>query len=491
MNGTATNQPQQNMLFNRAQASEQAGHMAKAAHFYKLAASAAATVYDNDLARTCLNKALALTSDNNLTERFNLLLARERHLALLGQTHAQADDLAALELIANWLDEDAYRAQVAARQAAWREATGDLAGAVTVASMAARLAQLAHLPLAEALARAAWGRALTRQAHYRQAQTQLDQALALAQAHQDKALMALIEHHRGVLAYDRVQLDQAQSSYDHALALYRELGDRQGQIHIHGNLGHIHQAHGRLTQARQHWEESYTLFQELGDAEGSLRTLINLAAASSDVGQYEQARGYAEKALALAERSGIVIGQCFAQLNLGLITHYLGQHEASVAANRTAHQLASELGSQRLQAHALAVLGHALVGQEQFSAAEEAYWEAIALWQKLEIPNMVAEAQAGLARAARSQGQIAVAQTFVKQILAQAADDPNFEGAELPVRIYLTCYQVLHDQNDPRAAATLAQGRQLLDKLAAGLEDEAVRHSLCHDVPAHHDILTI
>ena len=486
------NQTQSSATLHRlARQAEQNGKRTQAAHFYRLAGVAAAGLYDNDTALECYSRALALVPQTALAERFTLLLARERLYALTGSTKKQAEDLTSLEMIADILNEDMFRAQVAARQATWREATGDLAGAVTVASMATRLAQLTDHPLAEAMARLAWGRALIRQSHYRQAQDQLDRALTLARQVGDKALSATIERFRGVLAYDRAQMAAAKTAYQHALTLYKEVGDRQGQLHIHSNLGQILQAQGRLAQARAHWQESLTLFRELGDAEGSLRTLINLAAASNDVGLYDEARNYAQQALQEADRSKMIIGECFAHLNLGLAAHYLGENEASAAENTSALALAQQLGSQRLQAHAQSVLGHALVELEQFSAAEEAYWEAVAIWQQLEIPNMVAEARAGLARLAMRRQNMNLAVSMVNIIWEQAQLDPDFEGAELPVRIYLTCQRVWATTADPRADEALRQGLRLLEQQTIGLNDEADRQSLRQNIAAHREILAI
>ncbi|MCB0026665.1 MAG: hypothetical protein KDE28_02090, partial [Anaerolineales bacterium] len=130
-------------LLQLAERAEESGRSSRAANFYRLAGEAAAAEFHNEIALDCFTRALGYTLESALVDRFGLLLARERLLALKGATLEQSHDLAALETIANFLNEDMYRAQVAARQAAWREATGDLAGAVTVASMATRLAELA------------------------------------------------------------------------------------------------------------------------------------------------------------------------------------------------------------------------------------------------------------------------------------------------------------------------------------------------------------
>ena len=480
-----------NHLKQLAELQESASNTEKAARFYRMAGEQAASVFANDDAGFCLDKALSLTPLTAQDERFKITLTRERIFALTGDTDAQSKTLANLESLANNLNDDSSRAIVAARQAAWRESTGDLAGAITVATMATRLAQLAKLPAAEAAARAAWGRALTRQSHYKMAQSQLDRALALSQQVSDRALEADIERYRGILAHERGRFADALEANNTALVHYVALRNAQGQIHIRNNLAIIHQARGRLKDARRHWEEARRLFLELGDAEGSLRTLINLGAASSDVGHYEEAERYLAEAIVQAQQIKLPIGECFARQNMGLVAHYQGKHQLSADENRAAHQIALKMGNQRLQAHALSSLGHALVALEQFAAADEAYWEALAIWESLELPGLAAETMAGIARSASIQDNTLLAYSMVEDILAHAEVQPHFDGAELPVRIHLTCYQILKKLDDARAASVLDRGRKLLAELGAGLDDETTRQTLTNNVPAHQEILAI
>ena len=477
------------MLFNLAEAHELGGKARAAARFYHLAAKQAAASYANDEALKCCDRAMALTPDSNLVERFKILRDRESLLALLGDSEARAADLAEMERLADSINDDAFRAQVAARQAAWREAIGDLPGAITVASMATRLAQLADLPESEADARAAWGRALMRQSHYRLAEQQLNKAIRVAEATGNLQLMANIFRYQGILAQDRNRFEQAEHAYNRALSLYQKLGDRQGQTNIHNNLGLVLHFGGYVTAAWRHWQEALDLFRELGDAEGVLRTLVNLGAASSDVGQYEEARLYLAEAIVKAQKSKVAMGEFFGRQNLGLVAHYQSQNETSAAEMRAAHQLAIQIGSQRLIAHALAGLGHALVELNQLKAADEAYWEALAIWEGLELPDMAAESRAGLVRSAVKQDNVELAYQLVEAILEQAKVDPTFGGAELPTRIYLTCYQFLNTQNDPRATAVLTSGQELLESRCANINDEKIVQSLRRNVPTHAALL--
>ncbi len=476
-------------LAGQAERAAAAGDRGQAGRLYLMAGQAAARQFANDQARAFFDQALAHLPDTDPRQRIQLLFAREQLLSRLGQTDAQAADLAALEALVTAQGSDAQRALVAARQAVWREATGDLAAAVTVAGMAARLALLAGSPQAEATARLAWGRALLRQSHYPEAGVQLKRALVLSRAAGDERLAADCLRFQGVLANDQGRYAEAVAAYRQAEALYEQMGDRQGRAHIHNNLGHIHLAQGKIMAAQRHWEEARGLYQELGDAEGLLRTAVNLGAASGDVGQYDAARTYHEDALVQAERLNSPFGECMTRLNLGLVAHYQERNQDAVTQLTAAHAIAMTMGSERLQGHALAVLGHAYLALDNVAAASDAYWQALAIWEALALPALAAETRSGLARVALKKGHTDQAAWFVDDILEHAGKDPGFDGAELPVRIYLTCYQVLAALGDRRAEPVLAAGRSLLAARVDAIADPALQESLRHGVPAHREIL--
>lgn len=81
---------------------------------------------------------------------------------------------------------------------------------------------------------------------------------------------------------------------------------------------------------------------------------------------------------------------------------------------------------------------------------------------------LVAEAQAGLARVALAQGDLAVAQTQVEMLLSTLADCA-YVGLDEPFAIHLTCYRVLATADDERANAVLQGGYTLLQQYAARL----------------------
>jgi hypothetical protein len=99
------------------------------------------------------------------------------------------------------------------------------------------------------------------------------------------------------------------------------------------------------------------------------------------------------------------------------------------------------------------------------------------------------ESRAGSARAALAQGHLAQAQADIAAILAHLDAGNSLDGTDEPLRIYLTCYQVLQVSEDERAEGILVAAYQALQHRAARLADERTRHVFLEGVPWHREIV--
>jgi hypothetical protein len=95
---------------------------------------------------------------------------------------------------------------------------------------------------------------------------------------------------------------------------------------------------------------------------------------------------------------------------------------------------------------------------------------------------------AGLARVSLAEGNLAEAQAQVEEILAYL-DTGSLEGTDEPLRIYLTCYDVLKAGRKPRAQEVLARAYDLLQQWANRIADEDLRRSLLKNVRVHRRIV--
>ncbi len=104
---------------------ELAGQVEQARAYLRQAGEQAAARFAHAEAAHYFSRALDLEPEADHAGRYALLLAREKTYERLGEREAQAQDLAALEKLAEALDDEQRRAEVALRQARYIEGAGE------------------------------------------------------------------------------------------------------------------------------------------------------------------------------------------------------------------------------------------------------------------------------------------------------------------------------------------------------------------------------
>jgi hypothetical protein len=138
----------------------------------------------------------------------------------------------------------------------------------------------------------------------------------------------------------------------------------------------------------------------------------------------------------------------------------------------------------------LTYLAHALVELGCLAEATDAYREAWDIRRELGKHSLAMESLSGLPRISLIQGDQAQAQAYVEEILSYLENN-SLGGADEPLRVYLTCYQVLDTAQDPRAPEVLAAAYDLLQEQAAKIPDEGTRRSFLENVAAHREIVAV
>ncbi len=470
-----------------------------------LAGEHAAAQFANTEAVNYLSRALELTTEEEQLERYALLLARERVYSLQGEREVQQHDLTALHELAEALDDNRCRIEVALREANYADVTGDFPAVISAAQHAIELAAHEQDVSSEAEGHLLWGMSLQAQGDYQSAQEQLELSLTLTCVSQvehanqpvhplpnREARLLTLEARSllnlGNVAADQGNSDEARSFYEHSLRVCREIGDRLGESKALGNLGVVAADQGNYSEARTHYEQDLRLCREIGNRLGESVTLNNLGSVASSQGDYEQARAYYEQSLELCREIDDLEGESFGLSGLGMLLHQVGDHATSLVKSQHAMRLTEKTGDRNTQADVLTNMGNALAALERLDEATVAYQSAFDLRQELGQESKAAESLAGLARVALARGDIEQASSHVEHII-QHLEQGLPQGTYEPFRIYLTCYQVLKAQNDPRALAWLKTAHTLLHEQAARMGDEAMQHSFLHHVPAHRCIL--
>jgi len=547
-----------------------AGDPERARYYARLAGEQAATQFANTEAVNYFSHALDLTPETDHAERYTLLLAREKVYDVQGARESQTQDLAALHALAEVLDDDRRRAEVALRWTNYAYVTGDYRAAISAAWAAIRLAQAAQDVGSEAAGYLHWGRALRRQGIYKVARHRLEQALSLSKtagsrrveadslrnlggvsldqgdyvgpkAYLEQALRIFHEigdrrgesavlNNLGAVSAEQADYARAKAYFEQALRIYREIGDRWGEGVTLSNLGSQVSRHlsdyataqayceqalgicraigdregeafalynlGVASQgmydyagARAYEEQALRIFREIGYREGEGAALAYLGHVTADQGDYTGARLCYERALRIFRQTGSRWGECLGLTLLSLLFHHLGEDEAAREHSQQALLIAQETGNRSDQGYALTNLGHALTSLGHLTEAADAYRRALALRQELGQHNLAMESRAGLAHVSLAQGDLTQAQAQVEEI-SSYLESNTLDGTDEPFRVYLTCYRVLHANQDPRAGDILNTAHRLLRERAARISDEELRRSFLENVAAHREIVS-
>ncbi|MFQ5595610.1 MAG: tetratricopeptide repeat protein [Anaerolineae bacterium] len=490
---------------------EEAGLDDKARRYHHQAGARARRQYANEEALTHLNRALALTPETDVAARYAILLERESVYRMQGAREVQQQDLTALEALADMLGDDsstdsltrsgqgsgqARRAEVALRRANHAELTGDFPAAIAAAQKAVALAEPAGAVDTEAAAHMQWGRALWRQANYPPAAAQLEQAAQLfhesgGRQGEGRALNSL-----GNVAADQGDYTAASAYYEQALRVCREGGDRLGENIALNNIGIVSREQGDYSAAMAYYEQALHISRKIGDWEGEGYLLSNLGFIADYQGDYPGATTHYEQSLRIHREMGDRRGEGHILTNMGLLFHHRGDDAAAIEHSRQALQITQEIGDRRIEGYALTNLGHALASEGHLDEASDAYRQALDMRQELGQHAAATESLAGLARVSMARRDLHQAQSYVEEILgylerniSSSNSGHGLNGAEEPLRVYLTCYRALNANQDPRAAQILTTAHNLLQEQAAKITDEDMRRSFLENVPAHREIL--
>jgi Tfp pilus assembly protein PilF len=276
----------------------------------------------------------------------------------------------------------------------------------------------------------------------------------------------------------------ARAAWGQALGLFREIGDRRSEGAALQNLGSAAASQGNYGESRAMLEQALRCCRETDDRYGESSVLGELGNIARAQGDYGHARDYLTQALHLHSSIGDRERTGWALAYLGLLCHATGEDAAALDYSRQALRIAQELGARRLQARAHTQLGHNQWRAGRLDEAATAYWQALTIQRGLGAHNLAMEPLAGLAKVALDCTDFDQARAYIDEILAYLALI-TLDGAEEPLRVYLTCYQVLYALHDPRAETLLAKAHRVLHEQADRIDDPALRRSFLEDVSIH------
>jgi class 3 adenylate cyclase/tetratricopeptide (TPR) repeat protein len=431
---------------------EQAGETARAGEFFARAAEQATGRYAHEAALDYVARALAVLGDDagpdGLLLRWRLLDVRERTLDLQGRRPEQRAEIDALGRVAEALDDDDRRGEVAWRRGDFAMRTAD---PQTQASAARETMALAE--------------------RTGNTELRLRGLQRLAQALNSLGDTAAAK----VLAQD-------------GLAETRARGLRLLEGRFHNTLGWIAHRQGDLIATIEADRQHLSVARELADRQSECVAVSNLGASLLDLGDYAQGQRYLDESLRLAQMLGGRSMGLVVLTNLARLALWQGDDALALAQARSALDTALAIQDPRNEAVAHCQLGNAELALGRHAAAMAAFERAHSASQTLDDPIRY-DAAAGLARVALARGDTAGALAAVDDMLSHLAGGGTLDGAERRALARLTCHQVLASVGDPRAADLLAAAHAELQAQAAAITDPALRASFLNNIPEHREIV--
>ena len=431
---------------------DKAGDSANASEFFTRAAEHAHARYAHESALGHAAQALSLIDRAALADssglRWRLLDVRERTLDLLGDRAAQRADLDALQEIAEALNDDRQRGELARRRAHLAMRTFDLHALHDAARQAME-----------------WARHVGDEELRMDAQRLL--AIALAYLGEDDAGKALAQS--GLADARASGLRRAEGRFLNALAV---VASRQDDLFARVDLG----------------KQYLKIQRELGDRRTEAVALGNLGHAWLDVGEITRGQREVEEALKLHRAVGDRSSEAHVLTNLSELALWQGQDALALAHARAALDIAESVQAQLWQVLALRCLGNAELALGRFAAADAAFERGQALSIAIDNAGRL-DAAAGRAQVALAQGDVPAALSHLQGVLTHLADGGTLKGAEWPRTIQFTCYRVLAQASDPRAADFLAAVHSGLQARAATILDADLRQSFLSRIPVHRAIV--
>jgi tetratricopeptide (TPR) repeat protein len=372
-----------------------------------------------------------------------------------------------------------------------------------------------------------------RTGNYDSAQTYLERALQLYRETGNRLGEIFVLYDLGESAYVCGDFARAQAYYEQVLHASHSIGYKANEGSAFERLGAlIIEQRGDYTKAQFYFEEWVHLSEESGNrlveivspyyfgamdlmrnnylaariyTEQALQTCRNeivhkyfegiclqqLGNIASQLGEYASALEYYHQGISISREMGERDLLCQILMASGMVFYYLGQYEKAQEYNLEAFLIAQEIKNKWTQSRILISLAHMFRGLGNLEHAADSYQHALILALELRLPDCYAKpAQTGLAAVALAQSNLAKAQASLDEIL-HYLETTHLSTLDEIFWIYLTCYHILQASADPRTWTTLEAAYNLLQEIAARIDDEISRASFLQKVHFNREIVEL
>ena len=314
------------------------------------------------------------------------------------------------------------------------------------------------------------------QADYEKAQELFTNELGIWRTLNDRRGEMVALNNLGVLVHQNGDYANAHLYYSDARNLFAQMGDPGRYSHMLNNLGRIYSEQRNFSKAMRYTQRAIQIKRSLGDKTGESNALLSLGRNYMLIGQYAIAQELHNEALKIKRSIGDWHGEAESLTYLTLIHCLRGDHQYALEYTVLANTILERNVAQFIHAKLLTIHSHILFNLEYFAEAKEAAAAALAEWQARKNINLSMEPLANLARIEFEMGNRDTAIEYVKEILDHLKTG-NLDGVNFPLHIYLICYDILNQVEDPRRGALITQANDKLAIWSNAIEDDELRHS--------------
>jgi DNA-binding CsgD family transcriptional regulator/tetratricopeptide (TPR) repeat protein len=208
----------------------------------------------------------------------------------------------------------------------------------------------------------------------------------------------------GEVAWEQNEFVEAQTHLEQALALFRQVDDQMGVADALHWLGHLALGQGDYGRSRAIFQDSYTRLKDFGDQVSLTLLLSDLGLVSYLQEDYAMARAYSDQGMALCRKIGSKFGMAKTLNLLGDLARCEGDNESADALYQDSLSLFKELGSSQITA-TLHNLAHVRLSQGDGVQAVKLFSQASNEFRELGDEKGVTDCVMGLAGVAIQMGQ--------------------------------------------------------------------------------------
>lgn len=427
---------------------EQAREIDMARQYLEMAGNIASDAYQNSMAIEYYARALNLTPDSDHEVRFRLLSASEYIHKRTGAHQDQVGALNEMWELAEQLDDAEKKIDVLIRRAWMYWWRSDFDDSLSTSQQASSMAKEAGLQ-------------------------------ELVASADNVCVWTMIQ---------REEYDDARLLAENALEVSRQSNNRNVEINVLHSLASIYRAEGNYYAGLRIAEQTLAIERQIGHVRVDGTALGNLGVAYMTLGHYSAAKECFGQALAANRETGSRVRSASDLVNLAWNAQALGEWEATVTYGDEGIAILRGIGQSEMVAEGLIWLGHGRFGLGQIDEALAAYEESLQLRRELGQEYLAMGVIAGMARVALAQGELDLALEYVSHIMSYLDGGGSLDGTWEPLRLYLTCYQVLQAAGDARALEILSVAYLKLETWAGMIPDPEYRRMYLQNVPWHREV---